>query len=128
MVNIKRLYKMNTNDHASGKQELKGGLTIKLKGDKTLDEFCRDNFENYDSERFEAVAIRMFYGKETIITLYALDKVRQQTSTYALNKIPVKKFKKGVIGLADLMTFVEEFNFTISSGHYPIEDMEVINK
>lgn len=119
---------MDSNGHDSKNQELKGALTLKLKSDKTLDEFCRNNFENYDSKRFEAVAIRVYYGKETIVTLYALDKERQKTSTYDLNKIPVKKFKNGMINLSDLIGFVEEFNFTLSAGNYPLEDMEVINK
>lgn len=128
MVNIKRLYNMENNELNSNKHELKGTLTLKLKSDKTLDEFCQKNFENYDNDRFEAVAIRVYYGKETIITLYALDKIRQKTGTYDLNKIPVKKFKKDVVHLSDLIEFVEEFNFTLKAGHYDIEDMEVINK
>lgn len=119
---------MENNELNSNKHELKGTLALKLKSDKTLDEFCQKNFENYNNDRFEAVAIRVYYGKETIMTLYALDKIRQKTGTYDLNKIPVKKFKKDVAHLSDLIEFVEEFNFTLKAGHYDIEDIEVINK
>jgi hypothetical protein len=127
MVSIKKLYNDSTHQN-SIHDELKGTLSVTLKGGKSLDEFCKNNFENYDTERFEAVAIRVYYGKETIITLYALDKRRQEKSTYNLNKVPVKKFKKGIINISDFIEFVEEFNFTLNAGNYPIEDMEVINK
>lgn len=120
---------MNTGSNAVTKNdELSGILTLRLKSGKTLDEFCERNFDNYNSDQFEAIAIRVFYGKELVVTLYALDKVRQEGTNYNINKIPVKKFKKTTLGLADLLTFIEEFNFTLSSGNYPIEDMEVINK
>lgn len=119
---------MESTQTNSLKDELKGTISLKIKKDKTLDEFCRKNFDNYEIDRFEAVAIRVYYGKETIITLFALDKNRQEGTTYNLKKIPVKKFKKEVIDFNELMSFVEEFNFTVITGHYPLEDMEVINK
>jgi hypothetical protein len=128
MVNIKKLYGMETNSDAVTKSELSGKLTITLKPGKTLDEFCERNFENYNSDQFEAVAIRMYYGKEVVVTLYALDKVRQEGSNYNINKIPVKKFKKTTLGLTELFAFIEEFNFTLSAGNYPLDEMEVINK
>jgi hypothetical protein len=128
MVNIKRLYSMDAAASNSVKSELKGTLSVQLKSGKTLDEFCKNNFENYDSERFEAVALRVYYGKETIITLFARDRNWQQNHSNSSVSFPVKKFKKGSIDLLDLMLFIEEFNFTLNAGHFPIEDMEVINK
>ncbi|MCW3072530.1 MAG: hypothetical protein JWO44_2420 [Bacteroidetes bacterium] len=119
---------METNSNAVLSTELSGKLTITLKPGKTLDEFCERNFDNYNSDQYEAVAIRMYYGKEVVVTLYALDKVRQEGTNYNINKIPVKKFKKTTIGLAELFAFIEEFNFTLSAGNYAIDEMEVINK
>lgn len=119
---------MNTGTNAVTPAELSGKLTLTLKSGKTLDEFCERNFDNYNSDQFEAVAIRVFYGKEMVVTLYALDKVRQEGTNHNINKIPVKKFKKTTLGLTELLGFIDEFNFTLSSGNYPIGDMEVINK
>jgi hypothetical protein len=119
---------METNSSAMIKNELSGKLTISLNPGRTLDEFCERNFDNYNSDQFEAVAIRVFYGKETVVTLYALDKVRQEGMNYNINKIPVKKFKTSTFGLTELLTFISEFNFTLSTGNFPLEDMEVINK
>jgi hypothetical protein len=109
-------------------QGLKGFLSLKLKGGKSLDQFCERNFENYNADQFEAVAIRLFYGAEIVVTLYALDKVRQEGSNYNINKIPVKKFKSATLSMASLIEFVDEFNFTLSAGNYDIDDMQVINK
>jgi hypothetical protein len=128
MVNIKKLYGMETNSSAVTKSELTGKLTLTLNPGRTLDEFCERHFNNYNSDQFEAVAIRVYYGKEMIVTLYALDKVRQKGTNYNINKIPVKKFKTTAFGFSDLLTFISEFNFTLSTGNYDLDEMEVINK
>ena len=119
---------METSSGEFVKNELGGKLTIKLQPGKTLDEFCEKHFDNYNIDQFEAVAIRVYYGKEMVVTLYALDKVRQEGTNYNINKIPVKKFKTSTFGLTELLTFISEFNFTISTGSFNLEDMEVINK
>ncbi|MCE3279035.1 MAG: hypothetical protein K0S44_1226 [Bacteroidetes bacterium] len=128
MVNIRKLYGMETSSSAQVQNELSGKLTLTLSPGKTLDEFCERHFDNYNSDQFEAVAIRVFYGKEIVVTLYALDKVRQEGSNYNINKIPVKKFKSTTFGMSELLSFISEFNFTLSTGNFPLEDMEVINK
>jgi hypothetical protein len=128
MVNIKKLYGMDTNSGAVAKTELSGKLTLTLTPGRTLDDFCERNFDNYNSDQYEAVAIRFYYGKEIVVTLYALDKVRQEGTNYNINKIPVKKFKTTTFGLPELFTFISEFNFTLSTGNYDLDEMEVINK
>lgn len=107
---------------------LKGRISLQFQQERNLDEFCERNFEHYDKERFEAVAVRLFYGKEIIVTLYALDKARQQGGGYYLGKLPVKKFKTTTISLDQVLPFIEEFNFTLTSGRYPLDEIEVINK
>lgn len=119
---------METNSNEFVKNELTGKLSIKLKQGKSLDEFCEKHFDNYNSDQFEAVAIRLYYGKEMVVTLYALDKVRQEGTNYNINKIPVKKFKTSAFGLSELLMFIDEFNFTLNAGNFALEEMEVINK
>jgi hypothetical protein len=109
-------------------EELKGVISLKVTPGKTLDEFCEKNFHNYNPNQYEPVAIRFYYGKEVIVTLYALDKIRQHETTLSYNKLPVKKFKNQNFGFSDVIAFVEEFNFTLTTGMYAIEDMQVINK
>lgn len=128
MVNIRKLYGMETSSNSQTQSELSGKLTLTLSPGKTLDEFCERHFDNYNSDQFEAVAIRVFYGKEVVVTLYALDKVRQEGTNYNVNKIPVKKFKSTTFGLTELLSFISEFNFTLSTGNFSLKDMEVINK
>lgn len=110
------------------KEKLKGVISVELKEGKTLEEFCEKSFINYNRDQYEAVAMRLYFGKEIILTLYALDKVRQEGSTFDKDKLPVKKFKMNSLPPFDILSFIDEFNFTISTGNYSIEDMEVINK
>jgi hypothetical protein len=107
---------------------ISGGMTVKLRNNASLDDFCKKYIPTYDADRLEAVAIRLFSGKEVIVTIYALDKFRQEGNTYNPDKIPVKKFKILNITVKELFHFFEEFNFTLGTGNYSITDMEVINK
>ena len=107
---------------------ISGGIHVTLSEGQTLDDLCTQYIDDYNPERFEAIAIRLFAGKETIVTIYALDKTRQENSTIDTNKLPVKKFKLEHVSVRELLQFFEDFNFTLSSGNYNLEDMEVINK
>ncbi|MGZ3930175.1 MAG: hypothetical protein ACXVPQ_05115 [Bacteroidia bacterium] len=121
---------MNTGTAAEHEEALEGKITVKLRPGKSLDEFCEKHFDNYDRDRFEAVAIRFFFAKERMVTLYSLDKSRQEGHNFSSDKVPVKKFKMSDNGISmeEFMAFVSELNFTLSSGSIPLSDMEVINK
>ena len=108
--------------------DISGGMTVKLRDDLSLDDICMENIPDYNRDRFEAVALRLFAGKEVIATIYAIDKERQEGSNFNREKIPVKKFKIENVSVSKLFEWFREFNFTINTGNYNIEDMEVINK
>ncbi|MDQ3047727.1 MAG: hypothetical protein M3R27_09285 [Bacteroidota bacterium] len=107
---------------------ISGGISVRLKNGKTLDDICIDNIPEYDRDRFEAVAIRVYAGKEIIVTIYAMDKVRQEGNNFLPDKYPVKKFKLENLPFEKLYTYLEDFNFTLSSGNYALEEMQVLNK
>ncbi len=117
----------NTYDPAT-EEELNGYLSVTICRGSSFNEFCKSNFDNFDPEQFDAIAIRVLYGKEIVITLYALDKYRQAGTNYGINRLPVKKFKKTFFEFTDILPFIKEFNFTLTTGIYTLEDMEVINK
>ncbi len=108
--------------------DLSGSIAIKLANGQTLDDFCAQHIADYNRDRFEAVAIRLFLAGETVITIYALDKIRQEDSILEPGKFPVKKFKINTLRANVLFSYCESLNFTLSTGNYPIEDMEVMNK
>jgi len=110
------------------REELEGVIALKLLPGKSLDEFCEQHFDNYNRDQFEAIVFRVYAGAELIVTLYALDKVRQEGNTFDKNKLPVKKFKSTTIKFTDMLPFLEDFNFTVSPGNYPLEDIEVMNR
>lgn len=109
-------------------EEIKGRISLKFQQGKTLDEFCEIHFDNYDRDRFEAIAIRLYYGKEIIVTLFALDKARHGGPDFNFGKLPVKKFKTTTIPIDQILPFIKEFNFTLATGKYPLDEIEIINK
>ena len=111
------------------KQEnLLGEISVNLANNQTLDDFCTEHIVDYNRDRFDALAIRVYAGDETVITVYAVDKIRQENTSLNNGKIPVKKFKITTLTLSDMLSYCDGFNFTLSTGNYALEDMEVINK
>lgn len=110
------------------KQEVDGKITVKFRENKSFEEFCEKIIPNYNRDRYEAIALRVYYGAEVIVTVYALDKSRQEGSNFDKEKLPVKKFKLQGINMPEVFAFIEEFNFTLNTGNYDLEGMEVINK
>lgn len=53
---------------------LKGSISVTMANGQTLDDLCTQFIQDYNRDRFEAIAIRLFIGDETIVTIYALDK------------------------------------------------------
>jgi hypothetical protein len=104
--------------------DLGGTISVKLKEGKKFNDYCRNAIPGYNSERLEAFAIRIFYGKELIVTVYAVDHAEKNSD----KNLPVKKFKMNVTSLQEILSYVEECNFTITTGNYQLDEMEVINK
>jgi hypothetical protein len=113
-------------EHQHG--DISGAIAIKFANGQTLDDFCVEHINDYNRDRFEAIAIHLFIGNETIITIYALDKLRQEGTTYDPAKIPVKKFKITTLSATSLFSYCSSLNFTLSTGNYALTDMEVMNK
>lgn len=108
--------------------DISGELSVSLANEQTLDDFCVAYIPEYNRDRFEALAIRLFVGKENIVTVFAMDKLRQENSNVATDKIPVKKFKLTSVPLEALLPYCDSFNCTLSTNNYPLSAMEVINK
>jgi hypothetical protein len=104
---------------------ISGAISIRLHEGQTLDHFCKAYIKDYDTARYEAVALRVFAGKEMIITVYAVDRSKLNGTPGSGKKLKVKKFKLEHIPVADLFNYLEAFNFTVAPGTYNIEDMEV---
>ena len=106
-------------------EQLKGVFSLKFREDHGFNQFCRENFDQFDPVRFEAIALRVFAGEETVTTLYAVDRFKQDPNE---SKLPVKKFKSTKLKMQDILPFIDEYNFTVTAGNYSLEQMEVINK
>jgi hypothetical protein len=110
------------------KDDLGGATSLKLKPGVDLNGYCASHIPDFDANRFEVVAIRLYYGKETIVTLYARDKTRPESVSGKEDKFPVRKFKLEWNFLQELLPYIEEFNTTMVTGDFPLDNMEVMNK
>lgn len=108
--------------------EMKGHISVQLANGQSLDDFCAEYIPEYSSERFEAFAVRIFLGQETVITLFAVDKIRRESHAADETRLPVKKFKLPEMPLTSILSYFQGFNCTLSNGAYELEGMEVINK
>lgn len=107
-------------------KDLKGKIAVKFFNERHLEELCLKHISGYEIERFEIVAIRVFAGKEFIVTVYAADKNSHKTTSG--NKFAVKKFKIENIEPSEILKYVEAFNLTVGDDAYHLDEMEITNK
>ncbi|MEP7263947.1 MAG: hypothetical protein ABI772_05605 [Bacteroidota bacterium] len=110
------------------KDDLSGFINLNFISKNSLSECCAKNIPGYNPERFEPIAIRFYLGKETTVTVFAKDNENHNTNQADAGKIPVKKFKLTADFLTRLLPYIDHCNFTLTTGEYPIDEMEVINK
>lgn len=104
--------------------DLVGVVSVLFKQKDNFNSLCQE-IAGYDINQFEAVAFRVFIENKPIVTIYAIDKAHSKSVTEG--KLPVRKFKKE-IDLQDLFQRFGQINFTLTTGEYDLEDMEVTNK
>ena len=111
--------------HESKGKDLMGVVSINLEDGQDFNALGA-SLTGYDPEHFEAVALRVFIENTPVVTVYALDKNRASRPGNG-DKLPVRKFKKE-ISFDDLFFTLRQVNFTVSTGEYNIDEMEVVNK
>ena len=104
----------------------KGAMDFFRKED--LNSLAAKLIPQFNPDRFDASALRFFIQKGTpVLTLYAVDKMKQEDGNYPKDKLPVRKFKIRM-GLDDLMSHIKRFDVTLTNNAYDLEDMLVMNK
>lgn len=119
---------MKLNSNTVLKKDLNGAISVVLKDNISLDDICLKFSKEYNPDRLEAMAIKIFYGKELQVTVFSVDKERQEGNNFQPDKMPVKKIKLPISSLQEIAPFIKELSFTLTNGHFPLEDMQVINK
>lgn len=109
------------------KDDLGGVISLELIPGISLNDFCARHVENYDSQRYEVLALRFHYGQEMTFVVYAIDNEFSSNEDDPL-KGPVKKFKITSFSINDILSFITECNFTITAGLHPLKDLDLINK
>lgn len=107
---------------------LAGKAAMDLFAGEDLNVLATKLIPNYNPRRFDATALRLFLqrGKQ-IVTLYAVDKFKQEQDHYPKDKLPVRKFKLR-IQPAELLRLIKRFDLTLTNDAYDIQDMLVMNK
>ena len=118
---------MNPITETKTKDDLGGVISLEFIPGVSLNDFCARHIENYDPARFEVLALRFQYSKDMTIIVYAIDNNYNETEGDPL-KGPVCKFKIDSFSIQDILSFVTEFSFTLTSGLHPLKDLELINK
>lgn len=83
---------------------------------------------DYNPDRFDPVALKVYASFSSwIITLYALDKNKQEQESSPVEKLPVRKFKMEM----DSHTFlncIRSFDLVVTDRAFDLEDIEVMNR
>jgi hypothetical protein len=83
---------------------------------------------NYNPDRYDAAAMRIFLqGHDPVVTVYAVDTLKQEQHNYPAEKLPVKKFKIK-LPFVDFIRLFKRFDATLTNDAYDIGDMLVTNK
>jgi hypothetical protein len=101
-------------------------FNIVFKEGDTLNSVCA-RLAQYDTERFEAVALRFYSGDETFITVFAHDKFHGKNKESDNTALPVRKFKI-TCSVESFLSEIQQLNFTVSVPEYSLDKMEVTNK
>jgi hypothetical protein len=102
------------------RKDLEGPMAIRFKTNRSLNMYCAEHITGYDPDRYEAVALQLYYEHEPVITVYAIDKTGQHETEFDPEKMPVKKFKRSFDFLKDLLPLIKECNFTVITGYGPL--------
>lgn len=103
--------------------DLAGFASVDFSGRNDFSSFA-ERLTGYNAARFSPVALRLFVQKgQPIITLYALDKSKEKVK----GKLPVKKFKLR-LPLAEVLTMIKRFDFTVTDGSFDLRDIIITNK
>src|SRR5437868_6633672 len=93
-------------DHHS----LTGNAAVDLYDNVELNELAMKLVNGYNPDILDAVALRFFIQEDSpVITLYAVDKLKQEQNNYPKDKLPVKKFKIN-ISFADFLKHIKKFD------------------
>lgn len=108
--------------------DLTGHASLNFHKKENFDLFAA-NLAGYNPDRFTPVALKIMVEKnEVIVTLYALDKSKQEMATdFPEDKLPVKKFKL-TMNWIHFMGHIKQFDLILSDGSFDLKDMKVINK
>jgi hypothetical protein len=108
--------------------DLSGMAAMDLFRKEDLNSLAFKLIEGYNPDRFDATILRFFVQKgEPVITIYAVDKMRQDQKNFPTDKLPVKKFKMQM-PMEELLRHIKRFDLTISNNAYDVQDILVMNK
>lgn len=104
--------------------DLAGAASLNFHNNTTFEEFAQ-RIAGVDLTKYKPISVRFFIiDKETIVTIYGLDKLNYQEHYTKTGKLPVKKYKIET-SLEELFKHIKQIDFTLVSGEYDVEDFEV---
>ena len=120
---------MNTDQPFETKEHsLTGKASLELLNRESFNEFAASMITEYNPDRFDPVALKVYASfSGFIVTLYAVDKSRQEQSATSGEKLPVKKFKMEMEAHT-FLNCIKSFDLVVSDDAFDIGDIEIINR
>ncbi|MES2515838.1 MAG: hypothetical protein V4580_16915 [Bacteroidota bacterium] len=87
-----------------------------------LSDLCLRHIPGFEPERFNIIAVRVFAGKEFIVTVFAQDNLNHDDLHH------VRKFKIETLSHKEFYNYVDSYNFTLVDESVHIDGMAVLNK
>ena len=126
-VNLKHVMK-NKQSFERDAHSMTGSGSLDLFKKQDLNALAVDMIPNYNPDRFDAFGLRFYANnREPVITLYAVDKSKQEQGDFPKDKLPVKKFKLRY-DFQNFIKMIKSMDMTLTTQAYDIDDMLVINK
>jgi hypothetical protein len=117
---------MKSKTKFAGKEhDLSGYAALDFSGKDSFASFAV-KFANCDPQRFEPLALRFFIKKnEPVITLYAMDRKKQEENKLPKRKLPVRKFKL-TVSFNDFLKQIKQFDFTLTEKNVDVGQFPVV--
>ncbi|MES2763753.1 MAG: hypothetical protein V4677_16175 [Bacteroidota bacterium] len=102
-------------------KDIHGKIALTFSEQK-LNDLCTDHIPGFEADRYTVVAVRVYAGKEFIVTVFAQDKLNDDDMHH------VKKFKIETLSHKEFYNYVDGYNFTLIDDSVHIDGMAVSNK
>lgn len=103
--------------------DLVGTLSVNFRNAENFSAFAA-RVVGIDLNQYQPIGLRAYVAHETILTIYAAERVQMPGHHEKTGKLSVKKFKVG-IPLAELINNFRQLDFTLMAKGFTVDELEM---